>query len=156
MSKSGELVILGYSKLSKISISANGQCQKQIVILRVWTQHSSISAQNWPKLQFKKDCLDLSNCTTYLVSTRDWRSSDNWRNRKNVRIERRARSTSPHGSLFVKSMPVSGVTVGGKSRDASDITISTRGGFRVTALYSSSNMSRNISSLWKKGQKVEI
>ena len=92
---------------------------------------------------------------TYRVSILIWRSKDNCRNRKNVRIDLLARSTSPHGNRFVKSIPVRGVTVGGNSKEASDITNSTFGGLRRQARYSSSNISKNISSLWKKRKIFE-
>ena len=56
----------------------------------------------------------------------------------------------PQGSLFVKSIPVRGVPVGGSRRDASDRTRSILGkGFPLVAPHSSSNMSKKISSLWK-------
>ena len=81
-----------------------------------------------PQTQETENCYIVHQPNTYLVSTRIWRSNDNCRKRKNVRIDLLARSTSPHGNLFVKSIPVNGVTVGGKSKDASDITNSTLGG----------------------------
>ena len=87
--------------------------------------NSDFCNSNFPK---QKKLSPLTNTDTYLVSTRIWRSNDNCRKRKNVRIDLLARSTSPHGNLFVKSIPVNGVTVGGKSKDASDITKSTLGG----------------------------
>ena len=59
-------------------------------------------------------------------------------------------SSYPQGSLFVKSIPVRGVPVGGSGRDASDRTRSILGkGFPLVAPHSSSNMSKKISSLWK-------
>ena len=61
---------------------------------------------------------DSGNC----VSGLPWTSSDSWRNRKKVRIEWRARSTSPQGRRFVNSIPVSGVPVGGRSSEASHRT----------------------------------
>ena len=38
-------------------------------------------------------------------------------------------SSSPHGSLLMKSIPVNGVCVAGKSSDASMVTYSTFNGF---------------------------
>ena len=46
----------------------------------------------------------------HFVSARPCISRDNCRSRKKVRIDLRARSTSPHGRRFVKSIPVNGVT----------------------------------------------
>ena len=75
-------------------------------------------------------------------------SSESWRSLKKVLMDLRALSTSPQGSRLVKSMPVNGVTVGGRRREASDKTSSTLGAGLVAARYSSSNMSKKISSLW--------
>lgn len=94
----------------------------------------------------------LVTCSpAYFVSKRPWMSSESWRSLKKVRMDRRALSTSPQGSLLVKSIPVKGVTVGGSKREASESTSSTRGKGLQAARYSSSNMSKKISSLWNIG-----
>ena len=78
---------------------------------------------------FKQDYgVCIKSCRlSYLVSTRPWMSKDSCRKRKKVLMDLRALSTSPQGSLFVKSIPVKGVTVGGKSSEASERTNSTLG-----------------------------
>ena len=58
--------------------------------------------------------------------------------------------TSPHGSRLLNSMPVIGVPVGGSKMFESIISHSTLRGLFCISLYSSSNISRKISSLWKK------
>jgi len=67
--------------------------------------------------------------------------------KKNTRIARRALSTSPQGNRLLNSMPVIGVPVGGSRMLESIINHSTLRGRFCISLYSSSNMSRNISSL---------
>lgn len=97
---------------------------------RTWTQVSELVRGSW-------------------VSSRPWRSRDSWRIRKKVLMARRDLSTSPQGSRLVKWIPVRGVPVGGRSREASDIRYSMRSWGFEACRCSSSNMSRKISSFCK-------
>ena len=64
------------------------------------------------------------------------------------------RNTRPKTNTY-KILPVNGVTVGGRSNEASDKTSSTLGTGLVATLYSSSNMSKKISSPEKVKRVIE-